>query len=58
MTASSECPPTHDFFCNGGDNGHPGIYLTANEEGKAACPYCGKKFSKTQNSHESSDDET
>lgn len=34
--------------CNGGGGalGHPLIWLTLGEDGKAVCPYCSKEFVK------------
>lgn len=34
----------HKVSCDGGENGHPLIYLNISEEGKITCPYCGKIF--------------
>ena len=33
------------FFCDGGDLGHPRVYLTF-ENGRVQCPYCGQEFVK------------
>lgn len=31
-------------FCNGGELGHPGVYLNLGDDGKIACPYCSRHF--------------
>jgi uncharacterized Zn-finger protein len=34
------CDGTH----NGGEGGHPLVYLNMGEEGHIICPYCSRKF--------------
>jgi len=33
--------------CDGGQNGHPKIYLSVNSNEITVCPYCSHKFMKT-----------
>ncbi len=37
---------TETVGCDGGGGtlGHPMVYLTLGREGKADCPYCGRRF--------------
>ena len=35
--------------CDGGENGHPKIYLSVNSNEITVCPYCSHKFMKTNN---------
>ena len=32
------------FYCDGGEHGHPRVYFTMNTEGFAICNYCNIKY--------------
>ncbi len=43
---------SRDVFCDGGDGGHPRIFLKISESEQIACPYCGKVFVLDENTED------
>ena len=37
---------TETVRCDGGESGHPRVYLNLNKDGWIDCPYCDKRFIK------------
>ncbi len=41
---------TDRVSCDGGENGHPRVYLTVSASEVTICPYCSHKFLKSSKS--------
>lgn len=37
--------------CDGGDEGHPAIFLHFGKESEIVCPYCSQKFVREKSAH-------